>query len=515
MRGALQLLCVLAAAPVAPAQPPAQLTVPTALVRGFDQGPTRWASLVAGSGTGLHFRVSLDGADAQALFDQGMMQLHGLAHYQAECSFRQVAALEPNCAMAWWGVALANVAHPDRATHFVAEALRRRHHATAREREFIDALAGFYEVSEVREKQPETDALAPVYDLRKRSFDRSLAERSQKLLAAWEAILVKAPDDIEVMALVVRQIWLNSMSGTRDQEKARRYLARILQKSPRHPAHFYRLFLDVVGDLRGALESVGAAGHAPSNPGPWWASGRLLLSLHRHEDALEYFEAALRTAHAYLQRERAMPCLIADYGDAAAGYVRCLMYLGRVQAAQECVEHLLSLPRHPRLNRLEDPRSIAGQAQACQQELRDEFRPGKATVDALKKEVAARPNRVATMARLLDAYIRAGDRGRAAALLQALRRVGGRADLDLPLLEPAHDLARDLGLPKDWRQPRNRAADWPRDLGPLPHLEVLGPLRWTPPTPFGWSLPDAAGQETRLRDYRGKPVVVVLHLGFG
>jgi len=515
------------------------------------QGPTRRAFLMEGCGTGLHFQVSLDGAEARALFDQGMMQLHGRDYFEAERSFRQVAALEPNCAMAYWGVAMANVQNPDRAAHFIEEAARRRHHVTPRERRLVDALARFYEARPEPKPERRTGTPADVYEVRKRAFDQNLAVRSQRLLAAWEAILENAPDDIEVMALVVRQVWLNALAGTltgvaldKEAAKARRYLGRIFKQSPRHPAHFYRLQFDVIGDAQGALQSVGVAGHhAPAVRGHWSSSGRLLANAHRHEDALEYYEAALRVAHTYLARERAMPFVLSGYADDAAGYARCLMRLGRVKAAQDWLEYLADLPRHPRWNRVHDPRSIAGQGQRCSLELSVQYRLGaapkdiavadpevrsliqadallganqpQAAVEVLRKEASARPNRVATMLRLLDALVCAGDKGRAAAQLLRLRKIAGRADLEQPLFAQAHALARELEFPKDWRQPRNRAADWPRDLGPLPHLGGLGPTRWMPPTPHGWVLRNADGNKVSLQDYRGKPLVIVLHLGFG
>jgi len=570
MRSTVDALVAVAAATVVvgvlcPAGVPAQ--PPASLVHGFDPWPTRRAFLAGGWGTGVHFTVSLDGSEARALFDQGIMQLHGLAHFEAERSFRQVAALEPSCAMAYWGVALANVGNPDRAAHFVEEAVRRRHLASPKERRLVDALAGFYEVSEVAPKAEAVEGVGfDVYEVPKRSFRRGFQERSSRLLAAWEAILGSAPDDIEIAALVVRQIWLNAVSKAlvgpelhRQVARARELLTRIFARSPRHPAHFYRLQVDVFGDLQGALKSVGVAGHhAPRVAGHWSASARLLTGLHRHEDALEYFEAALRTAHGQLQRERALPFVLPGYADDAAGYSRCLMRLGRVKAALEWLDYLRHLPRHPRLNRADDPNSIAGHARRCLRELcaqyrRQDRRPDQgapaggapqehrrgdadagaeeaalsradalladgrpqAAAKMLGEEARNRPNRVATLARMVGALVQAGDREQAATWLQRLRKVAGGADLEEAILAPATALARELGLPEDWRQPRNRAADWPRDIGPLPHLEALGPKRWSPPKPYAWVLRDGHGNKVRLEDYRGSPVVVVLHLGFG
>ena len=48
-----------------------------------------------------------------------------------------------------------------------------------------------------------------------------------------------------------------------------------------------------------------------------------------------------------------------------------------------------------------------------------------------------------------------------------------------------------------------------------PDLSQLGPVRWTPFEAPDWALPDGLGGELALADYRSRPVVVILFLGFG
>ena len=45
--------------------------------------------------------------EAQRYFDQGLCFLYAFNHDEAVRSFRQAAELDPGCAMAWWGVAIA------------------------------------------------------------------------------------------------------------------------------------------------------------------------------------------------------------------------------------------------------------------------------------------------------------------------------------------------------------------------------------------------------------------------
>ncbi|HEY3661401.1 MAG TPA: hypothetical protein VGK91_09275 [Candidatus Udaeobacter sp.] len=52
-------------------------------------------------------KVTANSAEAQRYFDQGLGFLHGFNHGAAIRAFQQAAELDPQCAMAYWGVALA------------------------------------------------------------------------------------------------------------------------------------------------------------------------------------------------------------------------------------------------------------------------------------------------------------------------------------------------------------------------------------------------------------------------
>ena len=52
-------------------------------------------------------KITTDSPEAQRYFDQGLAFLHGFNHRAAIRSFQQAAELDPTCAMAHWGVALA------------------------------------------------------------------------------------------------------------------------------------------------------------------------------------------------------------------------------------------------------------------------------------------------------------------------------------------------------------------------------------------------------------------------
>src|SRR5213075_3301955 len=60
------------------------------------------------AGLGSYSRkITTDSPEAQRYFDQGLAFLHGFNHRAAIHAFQEAAKLDPECAMAHWGVALA------------------------------------------------------------------------------------------------------------------------------------------------------------------------------------------------------------------------------------------------------------------------------------------------------------------------------------------------------------------------------------------------------------------------
>ena len=58
-------------------------------------------------GMGTHERtITTSSPEAQAYFNQGMAWMYAFNHDEAIRSFARAADLDPECAMAWWGIAL-------------------------------------------------------------------------------------------------------------------------------------------------------------------------------------------------------------------------------------------------------------------------------------------------------------------------------------------------------------------------------------------------------------------------
>src|SRR5881296_2601707 len=64
------------------------------------------ATLMTGLGS-FHHAVSTTNAEAQKFFDQGFTLLYAFNHEAAVRSFKRAAELDPQMAMAYWGIALA------------------------------------------------------------------------------------------------------------------------------------------------------------------------------------------------------------------------------------------------------------------------------------------------------------------------------------------------------------------------------------------------------------------------
>jgi Tfp pilus assembly protein PilF len=54
-----------------------------------------------------HQTITTTSREAQAYFDQGLRLVYAFNHVEAERAFREAVRLDPNCAMCYWGIAIA------------------------------------------------------------------------------------------------------------------------------------------------------------------------------------------------------------------------------------------------------------------------------------------------------------------------------------------------------------------------------------------------------------------------
>jgi len=126
----------------------------------------------------LSWKISSPNAEAQAYFDQGFQLVYSFAKYEAVRSFREASKRDAECAMCYWGEALAwgsslNQVITGRDAPFAFAAARKalslKHKATPRERALIDALAERYvehfdPAKRVEQDKAYAEAMARVYD---------------------------------------------------------------------------------------------------------------------------------------------------------------------------------------------------------------------------------------------------------------------------------------------------------------------------------------------------------------
>ncbi len=117
-----------------------------------------------------HRKVSTSSALAQRYFDQGFTWAYAFNHDEAIRSFGEAARIDPQCAMAWWGIALCNGPHinnplmtPEQsrqAWEALEKARALRAHADPIEQALIDALGHRYANPAPSDRRPFDEAYA-------------------------------------------------------------------------------------------------------------------------------------------------------------------------------------------------------------------------------------------------------------------------------------------------------------------------------------------------------------------
>src|SRR5271156_2163941 len=110
----------------------------------FDSGPREKPWVMEGIGV-AHLPITTKNPEVQKWFDQGNALLHSFADYEAERAFRWCLKLEPDNAMAYWGLARASqirgMGGPDRPAEMIRQAIKFKDKVSPREQLYIDALA--------------------------------------------------------------------------------------------------------------------------------------------------------------------------------------------------------------------------------------------------------------------------------------------------------------------------------------------------------------------------------------
>ena len=298
----------------------------------FNEGPRQAAVLIPGCGDAVKFPISTKNADAQKFFTQGIGQLHGFWYYESERSFRQAAALDPDCPMAYWGMAMANVNNDKRAKGFLDKAVKLKDKANAREKQWIAVLENLYKDDKRDKKQRQLDCI--------RDF---------------ETLVQDDPKDIEAKAFLVWRIWFGKGDvPISSAQVVDAMLDQIFTAVPNHPAHHYRIHLWDDRKPSRAVSSAAQCGQAsPGIAHMWHMPGHTFSKLKRFDDAVWQQEASTRVDHAYMIRSYILPDQIHNYAHNEEWLVRNFNELGRVKDALGLAKSLIANPRHPSNNTLD------------------------------------------------------------------------------------------------------------------------------------------------------------------
>ena len=249
------------------------------------------------------YPVTTDSKQAQRYFNQGMAMMFGFNHMEAIRSFKAVAELDPDCAMAWWGVACAygpNINSPmtQEAWPKAWEALQKANalmeKASAKEQDFIRALAKRYQSEWIEDRS---------------ALDVAYADAMRDLVR-------KYPDDLTAATLFGEAImdtmpWSYWTADKQPKPATRELLSTlesVIQRDLKHPGanHLYIHAVEAGSNPSSGLPSadrlgklVPASGHLVHMP------SHIYLRVGQYHDAVRANERAVKVDENYIAQCRA------------------------------------------------------------------------------------------------------------------------------------------------------------------------------------------------------------------
>ncbi len=265
-------------------------------------GAGAFPPLLQGLGA-VRYDISTGSERAQAYFNQGLALAYGFNHDAAIRAFQAAQALDPACAMCFWGEAYArgpNINAPmdpaanDRTLAALGRAMQLRGGASERERMLIEALASRYS------SDGKADRIA---------LDKAYADAMDRAAARF-------PEDNDIAILAVEaamdtQPWDYWEKDGRTPKgrigAAIERVERVISNNPNHPQalHLYIHLLEAsaaperaeAAADRLASPLVPAAGHLVHMPGHlYYRIGRFKDAIRVNVDAAKADEAYLATA---------------------------------------------------------------------------------------------------------------------------------------------------------------------------------------------------------------------------
>lgn len=293
----------------------------------FDTGLRQKPWRMEGIGK-AHFPITTKVPEVQEWFDQGNALLQSFWYEEAERSFRWCLKLDPECAMAYWGLArcglswstgLSDFPEVKRYKDFLKEAVRRKDSVTPRERMYIEAW---------------DDAMRADAPERVKTLNHKLQE-----------LLLKYPDDIEAETLLALfSIESGNALGTE------LIVRHILLKDPDHPgAHHARIhnwdgvFAEqAIPSCQAYGKLVPGIGHSNHMPGHNYSK------IGMWHEAARSMDAATRVELRYMNERLALPFETWNYAHNRNYLCYIQEQLGMAAGALQGANDLLAAPREPK-----------------------------------------------------------------------------------------------------------------------------------------------------------------------
>lgn len=282
-----------------------------------------------------HFPVTTNVPEVQEWFDQGNTLLHSFWFEEAERSFRWCLKLDPNCAMAYWGLSQTGLnwfsdsaldsPQARRGLEFLKEAVRRKSAVSPRERMYIEAW----------------DA----------AFNGESKERGQVLTKQLIKIIVAYPEDVEAKALYALYC-----INTPFAYGVELVIQQVLQKEPDHPgAHHYRIHNWDDISTEQALESCRRYGMIAPNIGHSnHMPGHNYSKLGMWREAALSMDSATRVELKYMNERLALPFETWNFAHNRNYLSYIQEQLGMESVARDGARALIAAPRDQIRNKDED-----------------------------------------------------------------------------------------------------------------------------------------------------------------
>ncbi len=258
------------------------------------------APLLSGLGDHSH-PVTTDSPRVQKFFDQGLNLVFAFNHAEAIRAFREAARLDPDCAMTYWGMALAHGPNINRrmgeedaksAYEAIQKALSLKSGATQEERDYIDAMAVRYS------SDPAAERL---------EFDKAYAEAMGSLSSKYpddlDAATMHAAAIMNVRPYAGHEYWNKDGSPREGTEEFLSILESVRTRNPDHAGgqHYYIHAVEASQDPELALQSADrlaqlmpGAGHMVHMP------SHIYIRVGRYADASESNVAAVAVDEDYI-----------------------------------------------------------------------------------------------------------------------------------------------------------------------------------------------------------------------